>query len=136
MLGTGRGRVVGVDVSGGAERRAVVSLDGGGVVADTVLLTERPMLPVRLRLHPTGDPSEDVTVFVEDGVVHVVGQYGTVHAERLAANHVGLSVVKPGRAGTASAGRKRWRAPRDGGYHPPVSVPEPTHPPRGPAGTQ
>jgi hypothetical protein len=35
----------------------------------------------------------------------------------------------------AEAARRSWRAPRDGGYHPTRSVPEPTEPPRGPAGT-
>ena len=28
----------------------------------------------------------------------------------------------------------KWRAPRDGGYHPAESRPEPTEPPHGPAG--
>jgi len=68
------------------------ALDGGGVVPDLQL----PEV-TWLRLRTSDDPADDVRVYVEDGQVHVVGQYATVHAERVAPNHVALNTVRPPR---------------------------------------
>lgn len=66
-----------------------VSLDGGGVFPD------KP-LPVGTRLRISfGEPSGDVTVFVEDGRLHVIGQYSRVVAERIEANHFELFTIGP-----------------------------------------
>jgi hypothetical protein len=66
--------------------RVLVSLDGGGVVADVPLVAESEGAPRRLRVHVSGDPAEDLTVWVEGGWLRVAGQYGTVHWEREAPN--------------------------------------------------
>lgn len=48
---------------------------------------------IRLRLSPTGNPSEDVEVYVEDGQIHLVGHYTRLHwADRVEDNHL---VVRP-----------------------------------------
>lgn len=58
-----------------------VFVDGGGVVPDGPLPEG-----CRVRFSPSGDPAEDLTVWVEGGWLRVAGQYGTVHWEREAPN--------------------------------------------------
>ena len=58
-------------------------LDGGGVLPDTELPEG-----TRIRFRLLGGNAEAVNVFVEDGVLHVVGQYRPVHARRVGANHL------------------------------------------------
>jgi hypothetical protein len=62
-------------------------VDGGGVFADAPLIAG-----TRLRLCPTEDPTEDVNVWVADGMIHVVGQYAPLAARHAALNHV---IVQP-----------------------------------------
>jgi cytosine/adenosine deaminase-related metal-dependent hydrolase len=62
-------------------------VDGGGVFADTPLDAG-----TRLRLCPTDDPTEDVNVWVNDGKIHVVGQYSPLAVRHAALNHV---IVQP-----------------------------------------
>lgn len=76
-------------------RRPLVSLDGGGVIADTPLLRESDIIPPRLRVHLTEDPAGDVTVYPQGGRLHVVGQYARVHVDRTADNHVELHTRRP-----------------------------------------
>jgi hypothetical protein len=78
-----------------AARRVVVSLDGGGVVADEPLVFGEG---ARLRLHVTGTAAEDVTLYIEGGRVHLVG-----HRARLVLavsgpqpNHISVLPVVPG----------------------------------------
>ena len=65
-------------------------ISGGGVVLDTPL-----PVGTRIRLSPTGDPADDIEVFVHEGRVHVVGHYATVHAERIEPNVVTVHAVRP-----------------------------------------
>jgi cytosine/adenosine deaminase-related metal-dependent hydrolase len=46
----------------------------------------------RLRLCPSDDPTEDVNVWVNDGKIHVVGQYSPLAVRHAALNHV---IVQP-----------------------------------------
>lgn len=66
-------------------------IDGCGVVKDQPLPEG-----TRLRLCPTEDPSEDVTVFVFDGAVHLVGQYSPLDSCPTARNRVAVWPVKIG----------------------------------------
>jgi hypothetical protein len=58
-------------------------VDGGGVFPDTEL---PPGARVHFRL--LGGAAEAVNVYVEDGVLHVVGQYRPVHVRRVDTNHL------------------------------------------------
>lgn len=67
-------------------------LSGGGVLPDQALPGG-----TRLRMRAGATAREDVDVYVgEDGRVHIVGHYGTVHAQRVEPNHVAVHVVPPG----------------------------------------
>lgn len=68
-----------------------ISIDGGGITRDVQLWEGH-----RFRLSTTAEPAGDVTVYVEKGKLHLVGQYATVHAERIEPNHVALHTVRPG----------------------------------------
>jgi hypothetical protein len=69
----------------------MMGLDGGGIVADEPLPQH-----CRMRVHLEADHDEqDVCVYVADGQLHVVGLVATVHAERIAPNHLALSSVVP-----------------------------------------
>ena len=50
-------------------------ISGCGVFPDAALPEG-----TRLRLSPTGNPSEDVEVYVEDGHIHLVGHYTPILA--------------------------------------------------------
>jgi hypothetical protein len=68
-------------------------LSGGGVQSDLALPAG-----TRVRMRAGATAAHDVDVYVgEDGRVHVVGHYSTVHAERADPNHVVLHAVRPGR---------------------------------------
>ena len=81
----------------GRDLPMTVSIDGGGVFPDSPLPAE-----TRLRIG-TGNPREDVSVFVEGNRIHVIGQYGRVVAERLAPNHIELFTIVPAVAETEEA---------------------------------
>lgn len=62
-------------------------VDGGGVLPDRELdLPE----DARLRVRISSDSAEDLTVYVADGKLHVVGQYRPVVVDVDALNHVSL----------------------------------------------
>lgn len=65
-------------------------LDGGGVIPDEPLATD-----VRLRVRLTDNPAEDVTVRVDGGQLHVIGQYAAVQIHRVQANHVTIQPLLP-----------------------------------------
>jgi hypothetical protein len=68
-----------------------ISIDGCGVVDDAPLPEG-----TRLRVAINSEPAHDVSLFVEDGRLHAIGQYGRVIAERVAPNHVELFTIVPG----------------------------------------
>jgi hypothetical protein len=68
-----------------------ISFDGGGVFPDEFISDGD-----RLRLSFTGEGSEDVTLYVEDGELHIFGQYTALLIDRVEANHVALHTVPPG----------------------------------------
>jgi hypothetical protein len=62
---------------------ADVSIDGGGVVADTPL-----PLGTRIRLSPTGYGEQDITVYVEGTAVHVTGFKRALRVNVCSPNHI------------------------------------------------
>jgi len=58
-------------------------ISGCGVFPDAALPDG-----TRLRLHPTGNPSEAVEVYVEGGHIHLVGHYTRVVTSYEGENHV------------------------------------------------
>lgn len=68
----------------------VLWLDGGGVIPDQPLATD-----TRLRIRLTDNPAEDVTVCVEGGQLHILGQYATLHVHHVQANHVSIQPALP-----------------------------------------
>ena len=73
-------------------------ISGCGVFPDAALPDG-----TRLRLSPTGNPAEDVEVYVEDGHIHFVGHYTRLHyVERVEDNHLVVNPVKlPGVLGAS-----------------------------------
>lgn len=68
---------------------SVLSVDGGGVFPDT------PLHGTRLRVHLTDDPAHDLTVYVEDGRLHVAGQYARLHVRQDEPHRVSVETVAP-----------------------------------------
>lgn len=72
-------------------RRKVISLDGGGVVADEPLVFGEG---TRLRVHLTESPDGDATMYVENGRLHIVGQYARVVVWQIAPNRAEIATVR------------------------------------------
>ena len=64
-------------------------IDGGGVIAD-VPLGEG----TRIRFWIDEDRQNDISVFVKDNVLHVVGQYRPLTTVIVEENHVDVTTVK------------------------------------------
>lgn len=69
----------------------MIYLDGGGVIADRELADH-----TRLRVRLTDNPADDVSVYVEDGRLHVAGQYARLCVRQVEANRVSVTPVAPG----------------------------------------
>jgi hypothetical protein len=63
-------------------------ISGGGIFDDQELPDGS-----RIRFRPTGNPSEDIDVWVEDGRVHLAGHY-TRLAAAFRGNHVVVVPIK------------------------------------------
>jgi hypothetical protein len=64
-------------------------IDGGGVLPD------RPLdAGSRIRFSPTGDPSDDIVAYVQDGALHVRGMWKMIDIRQVAVNS--LDVVTMG----------------------------------------
>lgn len=78
--------------------RPVISVDGGGVVPDRPLIDGGPLPDgYRFRVSLTDRPDEDLSLHITAGRLHVDGQYGTVHCERVTPNRVTLHAIPPRR---------------------------------------
>lgn len=65
-------------------------LDGGGVIPDQPLATD-----TRLRIRLTDNPAEDVTVCVEGGQLHILGQYARLRVRQTEPHRVSVETVLP-----------------------------------------
>lgn len=68
----------------------MIWLDGGGVIPDGELPDGR------LRIRLTDDPAEDVSVYVEDGRLHVAGQYARLCVRQVEAHRISVETKRPG----------------------------------------
>lgn len=60
-------------------------VDGCGVVADKPLGEG-----TRIRFRLESDRQQDISVYVEDGVLHILGQYRPLIATTLESNHIDI----------------------------------------------
>ncbi len=64
-------------------------IDGCGVVADTPIGTG-----TRIRFRSTESGQHDISVYMEDGVLHVLGQYRPLAVVVVEENHVDVSTIR------------------------------------------
>lgn len=83
--------------------RPLVSLDGGGVLADAPLIRDFSDKPVRLRIHLTDDPTQDLAAWIEGGILHIDGHYAPVEVERYDANSIGIRTKEVGNGGNGAS---------------------------------
>jgi hypothetical protein len=68
-------------------------IDGCGLIADEPIGKD-----VRIRFRLDEDPQQDISVYLQDGILHIAGQYRPVIVTRLEENHVDVVT-------------KKWRKP-------------------------
>lgn len=61
-------------------------LDGCGVVPDTPL-----GVGTRIRFKLENNPQQDISVYVEDGILHIVGQYRPLVCVSVEENHIDIA---------------------------------------------
>lgn len=65
------------------------AIDGWGAVADQELPDG-----TRIRVRLSESAADDLSIWVHRGELHIAGQYQTVHADRVAPNHVRVNSVR------------------------------------------
>lgn len=64
-------------------------VDGCGVVADGPIGNG-----TRIRFKLDEDRQQDISVYVQDGILHIIGQYRPLVAVRLEENHIDVGSVR------------------------------------------
>jgi hypothetical protein len=64
-------------------------IDGCGVVSDTPIGTG-----TRIRFRLEDDRQQDISVYLEDGVLHVLGMYRPLVVVSVEDNHVDVSTIR------------------------------------------
>lgn len=70
-------------------------IDGCGVVHDVPMGTD-----VRIRFRLSDDPQQDISVYLQSGVLHIAGQYRPLRVVHMEENHVDITT-------------KVWRKPHE-----------------------